>query len=265
MNMIWCGLKIKENYHVLSNQFHGNFRSKTLSCRKIKSVFRDVKWCFNASWGPKGLNGYFCGKIMRSQRLEMQWNNIIRISCIYDRSCALSAVKFPIIFTWCFSYHVDIVLYIYFQVIRWVHFVAASWHSTSWSTCLLSRYNIRKHHSWYLTEKEFRQSWSTVCKSIYVVFAVHCNVNPNVKTCKKCKLPPRWIFLYKSWGPKGFIQFEIIINVSVVSFWFIWIPMLWVYGHYKYIYSFSAGIVFIRQNLTSADVRFWRIDGPRTV
>ena len=49
--------KIKENYHVLVNQFHGNFRSKTLCCRKIKSVFREVKWCFSASWGLKGLNG----------------------------------------------------------------------------------------------------------------------------------------------------------------------------------------------------------------
>ena len=28
--------------------------SKTLCCRKIKSVFRDVKWCFNASSGLKG-------------------------------------------------------------------------------------------------------------------------------------------------------------------------------------------------------------------
>ena len=53
--MTWCGLKIKENYHILVNKFHGNFRSKTLSFKKIKSVFRDVKWCFNASWGLKGL------------------------------------------------------------------------------------------------------------------------------------------------------------------------------------------------------------------
>ena len=45
-----------ENYHVLVKPFHGNFRSKTLACRKIKSVFRDVKWCFNASWGLKGLS-----------------------------------------------------------------------------------------------------------------------------------------------------------------------------------------------------------------
>ena len=36
------------------NHFYGNFHSKTLGCRL--SVFRDVKWCFNASWGLKGLN-----------------------------------------------------------------------------------------------------------------------------------------------------------------------------------------------------------------
>ena len=34
--------------------------------------------------------------------------------------------------------------------------------------------------------------------------------------------------------------------------------MLWVYDHYKYFYSYSAGIEFSRQNLTSTDVRFWR-------
>ena len=42
------------------------------------------------------------------------------------------------------------------------------------------------------------------------------------------------LILYKSWGPKGLFQFEIIINVSVSSSRFIWIPMLWVYSHYKY-------------------------------
>ena len=41
--MISCGLKIKENCHVFASQFHGNFRSKTLGCMKIKSVFSDVK------------------------------------------------------------------------------------------------------------------------------------------------------------------------------------------------------------------------------
>ena len=56
MKMIWCGLKIKEHYHVLVNQFHGNFRSKTLGCRKFKSVFRNIKLFLNASLGLKGLN-----------------------------------------------------------------------------------------------------------------------------------------------------------------------------------------------------------------
>ena len=58
MKMIWCGLKIKQNCPVLVNQFHRNFHSKTPSCRKFKSVFRDIKWCFNASWGLKGLKSY---------------------------------------------------------------------------------------------------------------------------------------------------------------------------------------------------------------
>ena len=45
-------------------------------------------------------------------------------------------------------------------------------------------------------------------------------------------------------------------NICLSSFWFIWIPMLWVYGHYKDFYSYSAGIDFRRQNLTSTDARF---------
>ena len=39
-------------------------------------------------------------------------------------------------------------------------------------------------------------------------------------------------FLNKNLGrPKGFFQFEIIINVLIGSSRFIWKPMLWVYGH----------------------------------
>ena len=34
---------IKENCHVLVNQLLGNFHSKTFSCGKKKSVFRDLK------------------------------------------------------------------------------------------------------------------------------------------------------------------------------------------------------------------------------
>ena len=54
----------------------------------------------------------------------------------------------------------------------------------------------------------------------------------------------------------GFFQFEIIINVSVSPFWFIWIPMLWVYNHYKYVYPYSAGIDF--------SLGIWRIQIPTT-
>ena len=60
----------------------------------------------------------------------------------------------------------------------------------------------------------------------------------------------------------SFKHVGIITNVWVSSLCFIWtcwIPMLWVYGYYKYFNSFSAGTVFIRQNLPSTDVRFWRI------
>ena len=39
--------------------------------------------------------------------------------------------------------------------------------------------------------------------------------------------------------------------------------MLWVYVHYNYVYTFSAGIDFRRQHLTSTDVRS-KID-PRNV
>ena len=35
--------------------------------------------------------------------------------------------------------------------------------------------------------------------------------------------------------------------------------MLLVYGHEKYFNSFSAGTVFIRQNLTSTDIGFWSL------
>ena len=45
---------------------------------------------------------------------------------------------------------------------------------------------------------------------------------------------------------EGFFQFEMIINVIKVSpCRFIWIPMLLVYGHYKYVYPYSAGIALI--------------------
>ena len=68
------------------------------------------------------------------------------------------------------------------------------------------------------------------------------------------------IFLYKPWRSKGCFQYQIILNVLVRSFRFIWIRMLWVYGHLLYIlYFFVSGINIRHQNLTSIDVRFWRL------
>ena len=61
------------------------------------------------------------------------------------------------------------------------------------------------------------------------------------------------IFWYKP-KDQSIFQLESIINVLVSYFDFIWIHMLWVYGHYKYIKD-----RLFRQNLTSTDVRFWRI------
>ena len=37
-----------------------------------------------------------------------------------------------------------------------------------------------------------------------------------------------------------FFQFEIIINILVGSFRFIWMPMLWVYGYFKYFNYYST-------------------------
>ena len=41
----------------------------------------------------------------------------------------------------------------------------------------------------------------------------------------------RRINFKKTSQPKGYIQFEIIINVLFSSLRFIWIPVSWVYGH----------------------------------
>ena len=60
MKMIWCGWKIKTNCLEFVNQFQGNLHSKISNYRKIRSSFGDVKWCFNASWGLKGLIGEEC-------------------------------------------------------------------------------------------------------------------------------------------------------------------------------------------------------------
>ena len=85
MKMTWSGWQIIENYHVLLKQFHGNFPSKTLSCRRIIYVFRDIKWWFDASWGFKGLNiiQHITGVISSSylltkwQCVQYMWSRIL--------------------------------------------------------------------------------------------------------------------------------------------------------------------------------------------
>ena len=78
--MIWCGLKIIENCHVLVNQFHGNIHSKILVVGKLKSVFRDVKWCFNASWGLKGWKDFIATFYML---WVIQWISLINLFSFY--------------------------------------------------------------------------------------------------------------------------------------------------------------------------------------
>ena len=54
----------------------------------------------------------------------------------------------------------------------------------------------------------------------------------------------RWNVFVWNMETKGFSHFEIILNVLVSSYRFIWIPVFCVYGNYKYFYSYSAGIDF---------------------
>ena len=44
-----------KNILLFLKQFHDNFLSKTPRFQETKSFFRDARWCFNASWGYKGL------------------------------------------------------------------------------------------------------------------------------------------------------------------------------------------------------------------
>ena len=73
-------------------------------------------------------------------------------------------------------------------------------------------------------------------------------------------------YFYANHGAKGFFRFEIIVNVLVGSFRFIWIPILWVYGHYKYFNPFSAETVYRRQILPyKDDPRARRVKGELMV
>ena len=57
--------------------------------------------------------------------------------------------------------------------------------------------------------------------------------------------------LVKNIAIKGFYSIWNHHNLLVRSIRFTWIPMLWVYDHFKYFYSYTAGITLV--------VRIWRL------
>ena len=88
--------------------------------------------------------------------------------------------------------------------------------------------------------------------------AVQAFLKDNASFCTVCHFSPysAELFLYKRWRP---IWNHHKCHILVSPFCYIWIPMLWVYGHYNLFNYFSAVIVFGRQNLTFSDVRFARV------
>ena len=91
--MTWSGWKSTENCHVLVNQFHGNIHSKTLGCRKITSVFRDVKWCFNASWGLKGLKTTTV--VLSGVKVNHSYTNLTSWFCVKEARYSSIFRQFP--------------------------------------------------------------------------------------------------------------------------------------------------------------------------
>ena len=75
MKMIWCGLKIEENCREFVIQFHEDFHYKTLSCWKIESVYRDVKWRFKASWGLERLKANVGSSTFRDCCVLVTWQD----------------------------------------------------------------------------------------------------------------------------------------------------------------------------------------------
>ena len=83
-------------------QFHGNFSSKTLGCMKIKYVFRDVKWCFNALWELQGLKKHLVSTLQSSTSIHLSclsvphflfslcklcWHSLNLLSSLTHSSC----------------------------------------------------------------------------------------------------------------------------------------------------------------------------------
>ena len=79
----------------------------------------------------------------------------------------------------------------------------------------------KKHALWFTSQSEGENKWVLRCLTLRALD-----------------------IFSKTMETKEFFQFEIII---------IWIPVLWVHGHYKHFYSYSAGIDFSLQTSDSDD------------
>ena len=129
--------------------------------------------------------------------------------------------------------------------VRLVHFVFNKLYSTvvvKWKNRVLFEFRIL----YFILHRLRDAMWN-----INPFTANHLNNHLTLKALN--------LFVKKTSQLNDFFPFGIIIKVLVNSFLLIWIPMLWVYSHFKYFYTYSAGIDFRRRNLTSTDVRFWRL------
>ena len=78
---------------------------------------------------------------------------------------------------------------------------------------------------------------------IYIYVFIHLHIEVHVLYIRSVNPFNAELYLFKPWRLKVFCQFEITIIVLFSSYRFIWIPILRVYHHYKYLSSFNAGIV----------------------
>ena len=154
----------------------------------------------------------------------------------------------------------------------WVHDVVATlnqrhwrWFNVATTSCdQWERFGKPLILSWDFMDTTLSKCYRWIIVELYCIMYVH-GVQYKASFYSIIYHYNAEILFYKPLRPKGCFQFEIVINVLVSSFRYIWIPVLWVYGHKKYLNSFSAGTVFRRQNLTSKDVRFWRIKTVSTL
>ena len=116
-------------------------------------------------------------------------------------------------------------------------------------TCLTTTCEIRYA---FFTKTTWAWAWHTwpvaLCWAIPASQTMFSNVIHSISNAFSFNPHTLKYFLYEPWC---LFQFEVSINVSVSSYRFIWIPMLWDYGHYKY-FTFSV-------RGSSLDVGIWRL------